>query len=105
MENKNIEDRYIKAKRRVEKIKSFYIHAAWYVVINLFVLAMQAYHNYEDGEFIFDLNFGMALMWGIGLGFHGLSVFGRSLFFNKQWEERKLKEFMEEDNRQQERWE
>jgi hypothetical protein len=34
---------------------------------------------------------------------HGMSVFGRDLFFGADWEERKIKEFMDKDKNQ--KWE
>jgi len=38
------------------------------------------------------------LGWGIGLFFHGMSVFVFSKFPGKQWEERKIKEVMDKMN-------
>jgi hypothetical protein len=38
------------------------------------------------------------LGWGIGLFFHGMSVFVFSKFPGKQWEERKIKEVMNKMN-------
>jgi hypothetical protein len=39
------------------------------------------------------------LGWGIGLAFHGMKVFNYTPLLGKNWEERKLKEFMEQENR------
>ena len=47
--------------------------------------------------------FSTALFWGIGLMAHGLSVFSRNMFFGSQWEERKIREFMEKEKT--EKWE
>jgi hypothetical protein len=35
--------------------------------------------------------------WGIGLFFHGITAFDAVPFFNREWEERKLKQFLEEE--------
>jgi hypothetical protein len=35
--------------------------------------------------------------WGIGLLGHWFSVFGRDIFFGKNWEEKKIQELMEKD--------
>ncbi|MCW9037746.1 2TM domain-containing protein [Altibacter sp.] len=35
--------------------------------------------------------------WGIGLTFHGLYVFQDRFRFFKNWEERKIREYMEKD--------
>ena len=103
--NYSEEERYLRAKKRVEKIKGFYGHLAAYVGVNLLILALQVYNNADDGEPLFDLNFGMAVMWGIGLAVHGLSVFGFHIILGKNWEERKLKQFMEEEERNSRKWE
>jgi len=47
--------------------------------------------------------FSTALFWGIGLVAHGLSVFGKNLFFSSNWEEKKIQEFMDKDKSQ--KWE
>lgn len=38
-----------------------------------------------------------AFGWGIGIVFHAVGVFQWNPFFNKDWEERKIKEFMDQD--------
>ena len=37
------------------------------------------------------------LGWGIGVVFHGIKVFNYMPFIGKDWEERKIKEFMDEN--------
>jgi len=44
------------------------------------------------------------LFWGIGVCFHALKVFSRNPFFNKEWEERQIQKYMEEDSQQSERY-
>lgn len=48
-------------------------------------------------------NFYTIFFWGIGLVFHAWGVFGKGLLFSKDWEARKIKEFMKED--QYNKWE
>jgi hypothetical protein len=106
MENYTEEERFIRAKKRVEKIKGFYIHLTVYILVNLFILGMKFYHNYQDGLNFWELeSFGTAFFWGIGLGVHAISVFGFNMMFGKNWEERQLKKFMKEEKDQQQRWE
>jgi hypothetical protein len=38
-----------------------------------------------------------AIGWGIGLVAHGLRAYGYNPLFGKNWEERKIKEFMDKD--------
>jgi hypothetical protein len=92
------EDAYLRAQKRLKKIKGFYWHAFWYVVINIFLLVMIIPNS--SGNFFWSLGtFSTPIFWGIGLAFHALSVFGKNLFFGKAWEERKIKEFMDKDKR------
>jgi hypothetical protein len=44
------------------------------------------------------------LGWGIGVIFHGMKVFNYMPFFGKDWEEQKIKEFMEKENRRKDTW-
>lgn len=91
------EERYAKAQKRVKKIKGFYIHLFWYLVVNIFLLAM-IYKNLDSNEDIFEWgHFTTPFFWGIGLLFHWVGVFGRNIVFSKDWEERKIKEFMDKD--------
>jgi uncharacterized integral membrane protein len=88
---------YERALKRVKKIKGFYTHLLVYVVINLMIVIINI-QNLKTGESYFKLeNFFTAFFWGIGLLSHFLSVFGPDLFLGKNWEERKIKELMEQE--------
>ncbi len=95
------EEAYMRAKKKVEKIVGFYWHLASYIIVNAFIIIMVARNSGED--FWSFGTFATAFFWGIGLVFHALGVFGKSLIFNKQWEDRKIAKFMEEEERR--RWE
>lgn len=90
---------YYKAKKRVERIKGFYGHLVSFIVINLvlYVVNLVTYPN----DFWFDYWFyWQLLIWGVGLVFHGIIVFYSLPFFGKDWEERKVKQFMAEEEYQ-----
>lgn len=91
------EDAYLRAQKRLKDIKGFYWHAFWYAVVNIFLFAMVAVNS--NGNIWHFGTFSTPLFWGIGLGFHALSVFGKNLFFGKSWEDRKIKEFMDKDKK------
>ncbi len=103
-ENFNPDTRYELAYKRVKRIKGFYIHALVYVLVNAFTI-ISAFNRSEKGDEFFSSwqTFSTAFFWGIGLLAHGLSVFGRDLFFGADWEEKKIKEFMDQDKNQ--KWE
>ncbi|KPM33106.1 Two-component system-Sensor histidine kinase [Croceitalea dokdonensis DOKDO 023] len=90
MENTN-EYQYNRAKEHVELIKSFYVH----VIIYSITIGFLAYLNYRTTSFVWVIF--PALGWGLGLASHGLRAFGQNLLWGKSWEERKIKQFMEED--------
>lgn len=84
--------RYIKAKRRVEAIKGFYLHLLIFIVVNAGLIFLNLYTSPDNLWFFWPL-FG----WGIGLFFNAIGVFGSSLMFGKKWEEKKIRQFMEKD--------
>ena len=96
------EDKYVYAKKKVENIKAFYIHLTVYVLVNLAITILKVVHNLRDGESLFDAlwdfgTFAIWGFWGIGLAIHGLATFGFPFIFGKDWEERKLKEFIKKE--------
>jgi len=109
MENFNQEPidqmRFERAHKRVKQISGFYKHLASYVLINGAFIALKAI-NQDEGEAFFTFgNFSMAFFWGIGLAVHALSTFGTSAVLGGDWEERKIREIMEKEKRQNRKWE
>lgn len=95
------EERYVKAQKKVKEIKGFYAHLFWYVVVNLFLTFGSSLGQLFRGEGI-DIEFHFSyssvwFFWGIGLAFHWFGVFGKNIVFSKDWEERKIKDFMDKD--------
>ena len=95
--NYSREEAYLRAKKRLDKLVGFYWHLAVYVVVNLFLIVLIA--AYTDGSIWNFATFSAAFFWGIGLIFHFLGVFGPNFFFGKDWEERKIEEFIKKDER------
>lgn len=93
-------DKYNRAKKKMEEIKGFYTHLTVYLVINslLFLLRLGVFQNGFANIEIPDWSYlTTPFFWGIGLLFHGLYVFQDRLQFFKDWEERKIKEYMDKD--------
>lgn len=101
----DFEERYLKAKERVTKIKGFYTHLSVYIIVNtvLLVLIYVGYGNKTDFWTI--KSFYTPLGWGIGLLVHALVVFGPGALFVKRWEEKKLDQFIKEDQQGNNQWE
>ncbi len=96
MEDFKEQDKYLRAKKRVEKIKGFYVHLFVYLVVNG-VITFTILKNVSYNELNIWM-FSTALWWGIGLVFHAYGVFGQGLLFTKDWEERKIQEIMDKDD-------
>lgn len=105
------EERYQRAKKRMEEIKGFYTHLVVYLIINVFIILAQI-GVFNEGwyglEFPGWAVFTTPFFWGIGLFFHGLYVFTNNFSFFKKWEERKIKEYMDKEDegyKKTSRWE
>ena len=87
----NDEEKYKKAKEKVEEIKAFYSHLVVYLVVNIGLFLI----NYitSPGTYWF---YWPLIGWGIGLAVHWTQVFGVSKILGNNWEKRKVKEIMDE---------
>ena len=99
---KSNESKYRRAMARVDKLRGFYNHFIVYVIVNVVISIFKVVRNIEQGETyaeaIFDLNtFIVWLFWGIGLAMHAFSVFGLPMILGKDWEQRKIDDFMKND--------
>jgi len=99
METSEKEKKYYKAKERVESIKKFYTSLLSYI----FFIALLAGINYWADEWRYPWFLWAAFGWGIGLVFQAIKTFSINPFFGRDWEDRKIKEYMEEDEKQR-RW-
>lgn len=86
------EKRYKQAKKRVEEIKVFYLHFGIY----LLCVPMFIYLNYISYSG-FPWAFFPIIGWGIGVANHASEAFNYSPFLGKNWEDRKIREFMDKD--------
>lgn len=98
----NDEIAYKNAKIRVQKLKKFYSHLFTYVVVNILISSIRVFSDVNNGssfsEALLDIrNHTIWFYWGIGLAFHTFSVFGLQLFIGKDWEERKIRQFMKDE--------
>lgn len=101
MENKyQEEERYFKARKRVEEIKGFYGNLIAYILVNIGLMVINLLTSPAYLWFFWPM-----LGWGIGVVFHGLKVFNYMPFFGKDWEEKKIKEFMDKEEQSKNTWE
>jgi hypothetical protein len=100
MEDQNRESKYLRAKDRVECLKKFYSNLTSYIL----VISILAGINYWTNQWRYMWFLWAAFGWGIGITFHAFKVFGLNPFFGRNWEERKIQEFMQEDEKDNNRW-
>jgi len=101
MESFNEDDiQYQQAKRQVDRLRGFYSHLFVYIMVNSIIV----YYNYESlkpGESYFQFkNFFTATFWGIGLLAHAATVFLFKSNMIRKWENKKIKEILEKQNKQ-----
>lgn len=100
-------ERYFKAKKKLHNIKMFYIHLAGYIVV-VALLLFNIYILEESNpytEFFMWFNSIMIVAWTIFIILHGRWALKGKTFFNKNWEEKKLKEFLDNENKNKTTWE
>ena len=90
---------YEYARRRVEAKIGFYIHLAVYICINALLIGIDLAMASDALWFFWPL-----LWWGVGVVFHGLKVFEVFPVLGKDWEERKIKELMEKEKENKNKW-
>ena len=92
------DERYKKAKERVEELRKFYKNVVTYCVINIILIIIDLVTS--PGHFWF---YWVTIFWGAALFLHAAKVFiFKGKFLGDEWEKKKIKEFMEKDGESQE---
>ena len=91
--------KYLRAKERITEVKEFYSK----LMRSAVTIALLAAINYYTNEWRYMWFLWAALGMGISMAYKGTKVFGVNPFLRKDWEERKIREFMNEDEKQN-RW-
>ncbi len=85
--------KYERAKKHVEELKGFYIHFSIYLIM----VPVFIYLNFQSTGFpwaIFPI-----VGWGAGVSGHAMEVFNYNPLLGRNWEERKIREMMEKDDK------
>ena len=89
-----ISDNYLRARNHIEELKGFYYSLISYCLVIPFLIFINYRTSWGFQWFWFPM-FG----WGLGLIIQGFRVFVNNGAFGRNWEERKIEQFMrEEDN-------
>lgn len=87
-EQKNYNEEYMKAAKRLEDLKGFYSNLVAYILVIPFLIFIN-YMTYWGYQWFWFPMVG----WGLGVAIHALVTFG----FGTDWERRKIEEIMEKD--------
>ena len=77
------------ALRHVRKIRGFYGHLAQYVIV---ISGLTILNLFTSPKYFWAI--WPAMGWGMGVLFHGMSVFGRLPFMNADWEKRQVEKYL-----------
>ncbi|WP_442598694.1 2TM domain-containing protein [Neobacillus sp. D3-1R] len=84
-------EKYLRAKKKVQMLKAFYLHLTLYILVNILLFVINLSSDAGNWWFLYPLG-----GWGIGILAHGISTFAYGNF-GSAWEERKIKEYMDKD--------
>lgn len=90
--NRSLENHplYPEARRHVKELRGFYGHALAYVLVIGGLALLNALGS--PGRWWVQW---AAFGWGIGLAAHGLSLLARGSALGRDWEDRKIREYLE----------
>ena len=80
------------AKKQVEELKGFYSHLASFILVIGVLIFVNLKYSPQYLWFLWTF-----FSWGIGLTFHALRVFNLVPFLGKDWEERKIEQYIQEE--------
>ncbi len=93
MEDLTQHPRYRQAQRHARAVRGFYVHALVFVLVNAGLVAINLMGT--PGRLWF--GWGMA-GWGVGLAAHAVSVFAFDRMFGREWEEHKIRNYLDRGN-------
>ena len=73
------------ARHRVRQLRSFYSQVAWFVAINLLLVAINLLSSPNSLWF-----FWVTIFWGFALVIQAVTIYTHLHLFGKDWEEKKI---------------
>lgn len=94
---KNFEEQksYERAQKHVTELKAFYGNLTSYVLVISFLAGLNYYTDQWNNPWFLWPAFG----WGIGIVAHALKTYRVNPLFNKDWEQRKIRKYMDEEEK------
>jgi hypothetical protein len=85
-------EQYKKARKKVVEIKGFYSHLIFYISANLVMIFINLKYSPEYLWFLWPF-----MGWGVSVMIHAIITFNWIPFLDKNWEQNKIKQFMDEE--------
>lgn len=92
------DDSYVRARKHVEELKKFYGSLISYFFFIPFFIFINYWTSWDFKWFWFPI-----IGWGIGLIIHAFKIFVNDGSFGRNWEKRKIEQFMKEEE-EHKRW-
>ncbi|SHM16208.1 2TM domain-containing protein [Flavobacterium saccharophilum] len=104
------DESFERAYKKVKKIKGFYSHLKVYIIINVLIIISNLDGdffgwNLQENSLLDWHTYSTAFYWGIALLIHAFTVFGPDIFFNGDWEQKKIQEYMDKEASNTNKWE
>ena len=96
----NFDDSYVRARKRVEEMKEFYYSLISYCIVIPFLIFIWFRYTPNTIQWFWFPMIG----WGIGIIINAFKVYVSKGVFGRNWEERKIKQYMGTDDDQDTRW-
>jgi two-component system LytT family sensor kinase len=93
-----LNDDYVRARKKVEELKGFYYSLLSYVVVIPFLIFIW----YKFSQHTIQWFWFPMIGWGLSLVFQAYRVFVDNGAFGARWEQRKIEEYMREEDKN--RW-
>lgn len=98
-DNLKVDDEYIKAHKKVKMLRGFYLHIFAFILISItMILCFLFIEVFNNTEFLRWLLATIIITWAVGLLIHGWSILGTRLIFNKDWEDKKIKKYLQDED-------
>lgn len=92
---------YENARKRLDNLKGFYWSVFAYIIVIPFLIFINFKTSWNEHKWFFYPMLG----WGVGLAFQAYQVYGKDKYFGKAWENKKLEQYMKEEESNLNRWE
>lgn len=95
----NEQEILIEAKKKVQRIKKFYAHLTSYIMVNTFLIMLNLI---TSSQFMWSMI--VLFAWGIGLVSDAMKTYNYNLFLGKDWEDKKIREYVEKHKNKPKEW-